>query len=124
MFFIPKKQDLSLGIFQKKSYLYTIIYLLTKNFRIMASRRSLKKTVNYITEVAAGLCLVESANATAEKREAYSQLFLQIINLRNDIISRISHTEPGSVKLFYKKLRTDFNAEVDSVFKKLEELAK
>lgn len=124
MFFIPKKQGFSLGIFQKKSYLYTIIYLLTKNFRIMASRKSLKKTVNYITEVAAGLCLVESANATAEKREAYSQLFLQIINLRNDIISRISHTEPGSVKLFYKKLRTDFNAEVDNVFKKLEELAK
>ena len=60
----------------------------------MASRRSLKKTVNYITELAAGLCLVESANANAEKREAYSEVFLQIINLRNDIISRISHTEP------------------------------
>lgn len=88
----------------------------------MASRRSLKKTVNYITELAAGLCLVESANA--EKREAYSEVFLQIINLRNDIISRISHTEPGSVKLFYKKLRADFNAEVDNVFKKLEELSK
>ena len=81
-------------------------------------------TVNYITELAAGLCLVESANANAEKREAYSEVFLQIINLRNDIISRISHTEPGSVKLFYKKLRADFNAEVDNVFKKLEELAK
>jgi len=89
----------------------------------MASRRSLKKTVNYITELAAGLCLVESANANAEKREAYSEVFLQIINLRNDIISRISHTEPG-VKLFYKKLRADFNAEVDNVFKKLEELSK
>ena len=84
----------------------------------------LKKTVNYITELAAGLCLVESANANAEKREAYSEVFLQIINLRNDIISRISHTEPGSVKLFYKKLRADFNAEVDNVFKKLEELSK
>ena len=48
-------------------------FLLTKNFRIMASRRSLKKTVNYITELAAGLCLVESANANAEKREAYSE---------------------------------------------------
>ena len=46
----------------------------------MASRRSLKKTVNYITELAAGLCLVESANANAEKREAYSEVFLQIIN--------------------------------------------
>lgn len=90
----------------------------------MASRRSLKKTVNYITEVAAGLCLVESANATAEKREAYSQLFLQIINLRNDIISRISHTEPGNVKGFYKKLKEDFNNGTEAIFKKLEELGK
>ena len=67
---------------------------------------------------------VDKANANAEKREGYSEVFLQIINLRNDIISRISHTEPGSVKLFYKKLRADFNAEVDNVFKKLEELSK
>ena len=81
----------------------------------MASRRSLKKTVNYITELAAGLCLVESANANAEKREAYSEVFLQIINLRNDIISRISHTEPGNVKGYYKKFRSDFNAKVDEI---------
>ena len=90
----------------------------------MASRRSLKKTVNYITELAAGLCLVESANANAEKREAYSEVFLQIINLRNDIISRISHTEPGNVKGFYKKLKEDFNNGTEAIFKKLEELGK
>ena len=90
----------------------------------MASRRSLKKTVNYITELAAGLCLVESANANAEKREAYSEVFLQIINLRNDIISRISHTEPGNVKGFYKKLKEDFNNGTQTIFKKLEELGK
>ena len=62
--------------------------------------------------------------AGKKEGEGHSEVFLQIINLRNDIISRISHTEPGSVKLFYKKLRADFNAEVDNVFKKLEELSK
>ena len=88
----------------------------------MASRRSLKKTVNYITELAAGLCLVESANANAEKREAYSEVFLQIINLRNDIISRISHTEPGNVKGYYKKFRSDFNAKVDEIIEAIGKL--
>ena len=81
----------------------------------MASRKSLKKTVNYITELAIGLCFMESAQASAEKRDAYSQLFLQIVNLRNDIISRISHTEPGNVKGFYKKFRVDFNAKVNEI---------
>ena len=90
----------------------------------MASRRSLKKTVNYITELAAGLCLVESANANAEKREAYSEVFLQIINLRNDIISRISHTEPGNVKGFYKRLHEDLDKEIKIVADEMEKASK
>ena len=81
----------------------------------MASRKKKKKTVNYITELAIGLCFMESAQASAEKRDAYSQLFFQIVNLRNDIISRISHTEPGNVKGFYKKLREDFSTQVDGI---------
>lgn len=90
----------------------------------MANRRNLKKNVNYISDLVAGLCIVESMNAKEEHREEISQLFLQIVELRRDIISRISHTEPGSVKPFYKKLRNDFNTGVETVFKKLEELGK
>ena len=92
----------------------------------MASRRSLKKNQSIILQNwQQDSVWWNQQNAKCRKnREAYSEVFLQIINLRNDIISRISHTEPGSVKLFYKKLRADFNAEVDNVFKKLEELAK
>lgn len=90
----------------------------------MANRRNLKKNVNYISDLVAGLCIVESTNAKEEHREEISQLFLQIVELRKDIISRISHTEPGSVKAFYKKLRNDFNTGVESVFKRLEELGK
>ena len=90
----------------------------------MANRRNLKKNVNYISDLVAGLCIVESMNAKEENREAISQLFLQIVNLRRDIMSRISHTEPGSVKVFYKKLKSDFNTEVEAIFKKLEELGK
>ena len=41
-----------------------------------------------------------------------------------DIISRISHTEPGNVKGFYKKLKEDFNNGTQTIFKKLEELGK
>lgn len=90
----------------------------------MANRRNLKKNVNYISDLVAGLCIVEGMNAKEENREAISQLFMQIVNLRRDIINRISHTEPGSVKVFYKKLKNDFNTEVDNIFKKLEELGK
>ena len=33
----------------------------------MASRRNLKKNVNYISDLIAGLCIVESMNAKDEK---------------------------------------------------------
>lgn len=90
----------------------------------MANRRDLKKNVNYIADLAAGLCIVESTQVKDEHRETVSQLFLQVIDLKKDIISRISHTEPGNVKGFYKKLKSDFNSKIESIFNQLEELAK
>lgn len=87
----------------------------------MANRRSLKKNVNYISDVTIGMCIVDSMNASAERREVISELVSKVINLRADIISRISHTEPGNVKGFYKKLKSDLNSQIEEVFNKLNE---
>ena len=89
----------------------------------MASRRNLKKNVNYISDVLAGLCMIERMNANEENQKAIDELFLQVITTRQDVISRISHTEAGSVKAFYKKLKEDFNQSNTEVFEKLNELS-
>lgn len=85
----------------------------------MANRRDLKKNVNYIADVTVGMCMIEGMNAEGERREAISELISQVINLRSDIISRISHTEPGNVKAFYKKLKSDLNSKIEEVFNEL-----
>ena len=59
----------------------------------MASRKVLKKNVNYIAGELFTECLVNSLY----------------------VPSRISHTEPGNVKGYYKKFRSDFNAKVDEI---------
>lgn len=87
----------------------------------MASRRDLKKHVNYISEVTVGMCIIEGMNAGDEKRDAIADLVGKTLNMRSDIISRISHTEPGNVKGFYKKLKEDFNKQIEEVFNKLNE---
>lgn len=87
----------------------------------MASRKNLKKNVNYITETIAGLCIVASLENQGEKSETASRMFLQVMNLRNDIISRISHTEPGNTREFYKKLQNDFNSQVQDILQQLSE---
>lgn len=87
----------------------------------MASRKNLKKNVNYIIETIAGLCIVSSLENQGEKSEKASRLFLQAMNLRNDIISRISHTEPGNTREFYKKLQNDFNSQLQDILQQLSE---
>lgn len=89
----------------------------------MASRRNLKKHINYVTDVIAGLCMLECMEATGEKKKEYRQLSFDIMDTRWEMISRISHTEPGNVKGFYKKLHSDFSTQTQSFFKRLEELA-
>ena len=87
----------------------------------MANRRDLKKHVNYISEVTVGMCIIESLNAEGERRKAIAELAEKTLYLRSDIISRIIHTEPGSVKIFYKKLKSDFNTGIEDVFDRLNE---
>lgn len=90
----------------------------------MASRRQLKKAVNRIADITTMACLLGASECKAEKREEYGDVFLKIGQLRTDIISRISHTEPGSVKPFYSKLKADFDKGIEEIFAKIDELGK
>lgn len=78
----------------------------------MASRRNLKKK---ITNIASDLFLVSLMEGV--NREVVCNSVHYVIKL----IIRISHTEPGNVKGFYKKLNEDLNKEIKVV---ADELAK
>lgn len=70
------------------------------------NKRKLKKGVNYIcTELFAEcIALVQYENIS---NEAVSNVMESILMMQADIISRISHIEPGNTKLFFKKLHED-----------------
>ncbi|NDV81480.1 hypothetical protein [Bacteroides sp. 51] len=80
----------------------------------MASRRELKKNVNYIAGELFAECLLSGMTSKANKEKA-DEILTQILVMQDEFISRISHTEPGNVKGFYKKFRSDFNAKVDEI---------
>ena len=75
----------------------------------MASRKELKKNINYIAGELFTECLVNSLYVPGTDKQKADEL------MNDELISRISHTEPGNVKGFYKKLRADFNAKVDEI---------
>lgn len=72
----------------------------------MASRKELKKNIQYIAGDLFMASLVDGVNREIVVESVHNVLAL---------IPRISHTEPGNVKGFYKKLREDLNKEVEKV---------
>ena len=88
----------------------------------MASRKNLKKSVNYICDTLLGRCVVLSTAKDDETVKAINEIAKRIIVLRIEFIARISHTEPGNVKGFYKKLRMDFNAQVSDIVSTISQL--
>lgn len=88
----------------------------------MASRRLLKKSINNICSelfIDCFLCKKNKPESNAEKAEA---ILADIINTQCEFLSRISHTEPGNVKNFYKKLFTDFDKKTEEIYKAIENL--
>lgn len=81
----------------------------------MAKRRNLKKRITYI----AGDLFLASL-MTGINREAVMSAVHNVLAL----IPRISHTEPGNVKGFYKKLHEDLNKEIKAVADELAKITK
>lgn len=88
----------------------------------MASRRNLKKSVNYIAGELFTECLVNSTFIPGTDKKKADELMTEILKIQDEFISRISHTEPGNAKVFYKKFRTDFNTKVDEIIEAIGKL--
>ena len=72
----------------------------------MASRRKLKKQISYIAGDLFLASLVEGID-----RQAVIEATHNVLNL----IPRVSHTQPGTVKGYYKNLQEALNKEVKIV---------
>lgn len=88
----------------------------------MASRKELKKNINYIAGELFTECLVHSLYVPGTDKQKADELMAEILKVQDEFISRISHTEPGNVKGFYKKLHADFNAKVAEIIEAIGKL--
>ncbi len=88
----------------------------------MANRRDLKKNINYICSELFAECVAMMHYNLNVKQEDVDNIMARILWTQDEFISRISHTEPGNVKGFYKKLRADFNAQVEEIVNSISQL--
>lgn len=87
----------------------------------MSSRKALKKRVNAIAGELFAECVVNSHVSGIDQQKVYN-LMNAILHMADDFIKRINHTEPGSVKEFYKKFQADFDVEVQKIIDEIAEL--
>jgi hypothetical protein len=81
----------------------------------MASRRDLKKSIHYIANDLLFAAIIEGVN-----REVIFEAVTNVLNL----IPRISHTQPGNVKGYYKKIYEELDKQIQIVSDELEKSAK
>ncbi len=88
----------------------------------MANRKNLKKYVNYISGELFTECIINSLYVPGTNKEKADQLMAKVLEMQQDFISRISHTQPGESKNYYKKFRNDFNACVNNLIEEISAL--
>ena len=90
----------------------------------MASRRDLKKDINYVIGDIFTECLIYKELIPGTDAKVADELIVELLHIDNDFISRISHTEPGKAKDFYRTLTTEFQKSILAVIDKLNKLKK
>ena len=84
----------------------------------MASRKDLKKQINNICGELFADC-VALKMCEQGNDEQLNEVMLEIWDLRREYVSRISHTEKLSERVFYKKLRAEFSEKAEALSKKI-----
>lgn len=88
----------------------------------MANRRTLKRNINYICSEMFAECIAASLYSGKPDKDNVNTLLTTILKLQSDYIRRISHTEPGNTKGYYKALIRDFNKHVDEIIDQISNL--
>lgn len=80
----------------------------------MSSRRKLKKAVkNICGELFADCVALKMCNDSEDNK--LEELMSMVVITYQDYVARISHTEKGQERLFYKKLRTEFTQKANKL---------
>jgi len=90
----------------------------------MASRRDLKRDISYVIGDIFTECLIYKELVPGTNQKEAEKLIVDLLRIDNEFITRISHTEPGNAKQYYRTLVKDFQKEISAVIDKLTKLKK
>lgn len=90
----------------------------------MASRKNLKRDISYVIGDIFTECLIYKELIPGTDKNEADNLIVELLNMSNEFTARISHTEPGNAKGYYRALINDFQTRIASVINRLVKLKK
>ncbi|MBQ6062547.1 MAG: hypothetical protein IJK42_12045 [Prevotella sp.] len=89
----------------------------------MSNKRILKRTINNVFDILVSECIATSLYDGKHHGENLNALISSIFTMRNDLISRISHPEPGmKQREYYKNLIADFHKDTNEIIDQISNL--
>lgn len=84
----------------------------------MANRKQLKKSIKMITSDLFADCVALSMCQQGDQKKL-EELMAEVVALHSEYVSRISHTERGSERVYYRKLKTEFTEKVNDLSQRI-----
>lgn len=87
----------------------------------MASKKDLKKDINYLIDEVIGTCLLHQYTQGKEKQKELDGVITEMIEFRDKLIHRANHPEGKDVKLrtYYRSLYEELLDKVNIAFEKI-----
>lgn len=89
----------------------------------MASRKDLKKSIGYIIGDLVTECIVRYNYVPGTDKNATEECIGQLLDIYSEFVIRVSHTEPGQAKVYYRAFNKDFNDRLAEVMEKMTSLS-
>ena len=85
-------------------------------------RKELKKHINYLCGELMAECVAASCYGGKGISNDARNVMLNILDMQSEWKCRLSHVEPGSTRLFFKRLRQDMQKRTDEIIDQIQNL--
>ena len=89
----------------------------------MAKRRDLKKAINFLCGELFAECVAITLYQKPTPQADVDGVMTSILRLQDDMLNRVSHTEPGmKPALYFKKLKEDMTSRTEEIVEQIKAL--
>lgn len=86
-------------------------------------RREIKKNINSLCGDLFAECVALLYFRNKSDNKDVENVMLTIMKFQDDMVSRLSHVEPGNTKLFFKKLHEDLMTRTEEIVEQIKAIA-